>query len=154
MRRLLHPVRKLRAQDRCRGTSKIEKVHKVPTITIIDDDEEVRVAIESLIQSHGLDVHAFASAEEFLDSSVIDQTTCLVTDVQMPGMSGVDLQDALIKRGCKLPMIFITAFPEERLRRQVEAAGALGFLSKPFDARRLMACIDKALKSDHRVETH
>jgi FixJ family two-component response regulator len=124
----------------------------VPTITIIDDDDEVRVAIESLIQSHGLEVRSFASAEEFLDSPAIDQTACLITDVQMPGMSGVDLQDVLIKRGCTVPMIFITAFPEERLQRRVEEAGALGFLGKPFNARLLMACVEKALNSSHRVE--
>jgi FixJ family two-component response regulator len=124
----------------------------VPTIAIIDDDDEVRVAIESLIKSHGLDVGGFASAEEFLDSPIMDQTACLITDVQMPGMSGVDLQGVLIKRGLTMPMIFITAFPEERLQRQVEAAGALGFLGKPFNARRLMACVEKALNGSHRIE--
>jgi FixJ family two-component response regulator len=124
----------------------------VPTIAIIDDDDEVRVAIESLIKSHGLEVRGFASAEEFLGSPTMDQTACLITDVQMPGMSGVDLQDVLIERGVTVPMIFITAFPEERLQRQVEAAGALGFLGKPFNAGRLMACVDKALDSGHRLE--
>lgn len=122
-----------------------ERVPEVPTITIIDDDDEVRVATENLVQSHGLNAHTFASAEDFLNSPLVDQTACLITDVQMPGMSGVELQSALIERGCSVPMIFITAFPEERLRRQVEAAGALGFLSKPFDAAILMSCIDRAL---------
>ena len=121
------------------------KRNKVPIISIVDDDDEIRDAIEGLVQSYGLKACGFASAEEFLESSLAEQTACLITDVQMPGMSGVDLQDALIKRGSTLPMIFISAFPEERLQRQVEAAGALVFLSKPFDAFQLMACIQKAL---------
>ena len=127
-------------------TGKAGKVLQTPVIAIIDDDEEVRVATENLVQSYGLEAHTFASAEAFLDSSVVDETACLITDVQMPGMSGVDLQTALLMQGCNVPMIFITAFPEERLRRQAEASGALGFLTKPFDARSLMACIDKALE--------
>lgn len=134
--------------DQVRNTS------GVPMITIIDDDEDVRVATENLVQSYGLDAQTFASAEEFLGSTVVDETACLITDVQMPGMSGVDLQHTLRRRGCNVPMIFITAFPEERLRRQVEASGALGFLSKPFDARLLMACINKALKHGRRAEAH
>jgi Response regulator len=112
---------------------------------IVDDDEEVRSAIENLVQSYGFEAHTFASAEEFLASSVAGQTTCLISDIQMPGMSGVDLQAALLDRGHRIPIIFITAFPEERLRRQVEASGAIGFLSKPFDAGVLMDCVDLAL---------
>jgi FixJ family two-component response regulator len=121
------------------------KWNKVPIISIVDDDDEIRAAIQSLVQSYGLRAQGFASAEEFLESSRAEQTACLITDVQMPGMSGVDLQDALIKRDSRLPIIFISAFPEERVQRQVEAAGALAFLSKPFDAYELMACIQKAL---------
>lgn len=117
----------------------------MPIISIVDDDDEIRAAIQSLVQSYGLKAQGFASAEEFLESSRAEQTACLITDVQMPGMSGVDLQDALIKRDSRLPIIFISAFPEERVQRQVEAAGALAFLSKPFDAYELMACIHKAL---------
>ena len=120
----------------------------MPIISIVDDDEEIRAAIESLVQSYGLRSQGFASAEAFLASSLAEQTACLITDVQMPGMSGVDLQDALIKRGSRLPIIFISAFPEERLQRKVEAAGALIFLSKPFDARQLMACIQNALDKE------
>lgn len=116
----------------------------VPTIVIIDDDEEVRSAIENLVRSYGFEAHTFTSAEEFLASSLAE-ATCLISDIQMPGMSGVALQAALQDRGRRVPIIFITAFPEERLRRQVEAAGAVGFLSKPFDARALMACVDLAL---------
>jgi FixJ family two-component response regulator len=126
------------------------KVLQIPMIAIIDDDEEVRVATENLVQSYGLAAHTFASAEAFLDSSLVDETACLITDVQMPGMSGIDLQNTLLMQGCNVPMIFITAFPEEHLRRQAEASSGLGFLTKPFDARSLMACIDKALQRiDH-----
>lgn len=115
-------------------------------IAIIDDDDEVRVATENLVRSYGLDAHTFSSAEAFLESAALDETACLITDVQMPGMSGIDLQNALQRRGCDVPMIFITAFPEERLRRQAVASGALGFLTKPFDTRALMACVDTALE--------
>ncbi|WP_425475963.1 response regulator transcription factor [Mesorhizobium yinganensis] len=117
----------------------------MPTITIIDDDDEVRVATENLIQSYGLEAKTFTSAEAFLESPMVCRTACLITDVQMPGMSGIDLQCALRARGCTVPMIFITAFPEERLRKRAEAAGAFGFLSKPFEAASLMSCVDKAL---------
>lgn len=130
-----------------RSEKEFEHLSASPMITIIDDDEEVRTATENLIQSYGLGVHTFASAEEFLGSSVVDRTDCLITDIQMPGMSGVDLQTTLLGRGHRVPMIFITAFPEERLRRQVEASGAFGFLSKPFEAGVLMECVNAALRN-------
>jgi len=117
----------------------------VSAIIIIDDDEEVRVATENLIQSYGLEAHTFASAEAFLASAMVEKAGCLVTDVQMSGMSGLDLQGALRRLGCAVPMVFITAYPDERVRRQVEAAGAFGVLSKPFDAGSLMSCIGRAL---------
>jgi len=120
-------------------------VSRIPTITIIDDDEEVRVATENLVQSYGYETRTFDSAEAFLGSGEVDQTECLITDIQMPGMSGVDLQEAVLKQGRRIPIIFITAFPEERIRRQVEAAGAIEFLSKPFDADRLIDCVTAAL---------
>lgn len=119
----------------------------MPMISIIDDDEEVRVATENLIQSYGLEAQTFASAEEFLRSPLVGRTDCLITDVQMPGMSGIDLQAALLARGHRIPVIFITAFPEERLRRQAEASGALGFLSKPFDTGALMGFVAAAIGS-------
>jgi FixJ family two-component response regulator len=127
-----------------------ESPEKVQTIVIVDDDEDVRVATENLVRSYGLEAHAFASAEAFLQSAEVEHAACLITDVQMPGMGGIELQNTLMERGCKVPVIFITAFPEERLRRQVEAAGSLGFLSKPFDAERLMPCIEQALKAGGR----
>jgi FixJ family two-component response regulator len=131
--------------------NRAEKGASQPMIAIIDDDEDVRVATENLVLSYGLEARTFASAEEFLDSPDVNEADCLITDMQMPGMSGVDLQVELRKRGCDVPMVFITAFPQERLRRQVESLGALGFLTKPFDTRSLMACVDAALaRTGHR----
>lgn len=117
----------------------------VPTIAIIDDDEEVRTATENLVQSYGIDTQTFSSAEEFLSSAVANKAACLITDIHMSGMSGVDLQKTLIEQGRHVPIIFITAFPEERVRRQVEAAGAIRFLSKPYAADVLMDSINQAL---------
>lgn len=116
-----------------------------PVITIIDDDESVRIATESLIRSLGFAARTFASAEDFLRSPSLGRTDCVITDVQMPGMSGMELQSALRERGDRTPLIFITAFPEERIRRQVQAAGAFGFLAKPFDGNAMIACLDRAL---------
>lgn len=116
-----------------------------PMISIIDDDESVRVATESLVRSLGLTARTFASAEAFLESALVGNTACVITDVQMPGMSGLELQSVLRSKGDTTPLIFITAFPEERIRRQVDAAGAIGFLAKPFDGSAMIACIDRAL---------
>jgi len=114
-------------------------------IAIIDDDDEVRSATENLIQSCGLETRAFDSAQAFLDSPAASESQCLITDVQMPGMSGIELSRTLLDRGINVPTIFITAYPEERLRQQAEAFGAIGFLSKPFDAGRLLKCIGMAI---------
>jgi len=114
-------------------------------ISIIDDDESVRVATESLVRSLGLTARTFESAEAFLESPLVGRTACVITDVQMPGMSGVELQSVLRAKGDTTPLIFITAFPEERIRRQVDAAGAIGFLAKPFDGSAMIDCIDRAL---------
>lgn len=118
-----------------------------PMITIIDDDESVRVATESLVRSLGFGAKAFASAEDFLRSPLLGHTDCVITDVQMPGMTGVELQGHLRARGDLTPLIFITAFPEERIRRQVDGAGTFGFLAKPFDGSTMIACIDEALNA-------
>lgn len=116
-----------------------------PMITIIDDDESVRIATESLVRSLGFSARTFASAEDFLNSPLLGETACVITDVQMPGMSGVELQSHLRSKGDATPLIFITAFPEERIRRQVDAAGAIGFLAKPFEGHAMIECIDRAL---------
>ncbi len=117
------------------------------TIAIIDDDESVRTATASLVRSLGLKTATFASAEEFLCTVPASDPDCVITDVQMPGMSGIELQERLLASGRRTPLIFITAFPEDRIRRQVTAAGAIGFLTKPFDGNEMIACIDQALES-------
>jgi FixJ family two-component response regulator len=114
-------------------------------ISIVDDDQSVRNAARTLLRSHGYATATFASAEEFLQSDRVQDTACLITDVQMPGMSGVDLQEHLIANGDKMPVIFVTAFPEEGVRRRALGAGAFGFLTKPFTEDSLIACLEKAL---------
>jgi FixJ family two-component response regulator len=114
-------------------------------ISIIDDDPSVRQATDGLVRSLGYEAVTFASAEDFLESDHIDDTSCLITDVQMPGLSGVELQSVLNARGTRLPIIFITAFPEDRIRRCVLAAGAVGFLSKPFEEAVLIERLEAAL---------
>lgn len=116
-----------------------------PVISIIDDDPSVRQATDGLVRSLGYRSITFASAEDFLQSDCIDDTSCLITDVQMPGLSGVELQSVLNERGARMPIIFITAFPEDRIRRCVLEAGAIGFLSKPFEEAMLIERLEAAL---------
>jgi FixJ family two-component response regulator len=118
---------------------------KSPMISIIDDDPFVRQATHNLVQSMGYRSATFASAEEFLRSSYIHETACLITDVQMPGLSGVDLQRMLIAGGNRTPMIFITAYFDERIRQSVMEAGAIAYLSKPFDDESLIERLQSAL---------
>ena len=114
-------------------------------ISIVDDDESMREATEGLLRSLGYQAVAFSSAEEFLKSDSIDNTACLIADVQMPGLSGIDLQYSLSARGVQMPTIFITAFPEEGSRKRAMTAGAVGYLSKPFSEESLLKCLDSAL---------
>jgi FixJ family two-component response regulator len=113
-------------------------------ITIVDDDESVRESTKALVRSLGYDARAFASAEEFLDSNLYD-SSCLILDVQMKGLSGIELQEILIAQGRRTPIIFVTAFPNERTRDQALNAGAIGFLSKPFSNEKLEKFLDLAL---------
>jgi FixJ family two-component response regulator len=113
----------------------------------VDDDEAVREAMKSLVRSLGYNASTFASADEFLKSDQVHDTSCLITDIQMPGMSGVDLQDRLIAQGHRIPIIFITGYPDENVRTRATKAGAIGFLSKPFRQDHLIGCIEKALKA-------
>jgi FixJ family two-component response regulator len=115
-------------------------------VAIIDDDESVREATKGLVRSLGYPTATFASAEEFLGSGRVNDTACLITDVQMPGVSGVDLQRRLLAQGRRVPIIFITAFPDDRVRSCVMDAGAVGFLGKPFEEEKLIACLDAALQ--------
>jgi FixJ family two-component response regulator len=125
-------------------------VPHIPMISIIDDDASVRVAANNLIRSLGYTVHTFASAAEFLRSTHLNDTSCVIADVQMPAMSGVELQSLLAARGQFLPFIFITAFPEEAIRARALEAGAIGFLTKPFDRLTLIECLDAALERHDR----
>lgn len=116
-----------------------------PVISVVDDDASFRRAITGLVRSLGHSVASFGSAEEFLSSDRVRNTACLISDVQMPGMSGIELQNQLLAQGVRLPIIFITAYPEAHEREQALASGALGFLSKPFNEDTLIACLDQAL---------
>lgn len=119
----------------------------VPIISIVDDDPSVRAATAGLVRSFGYVAQSFSSAEEFLSSSDIKSTSCLITDVQMPGMSGLDLQEALLAQGRRIPVIFITAFPEKRIRDRAQANGALAYLEKPFEGETMARCLTAALKA-------
>ena len=118
-----------------------------PLIAIVDDDESVRVTTDSLVRSLGYIVHTFASAEEFLRSNCLDDFSCVIADVQMPGMSGVQLQDQLRAQGYRVPFIFFTAFPDEKIRARALAAGAICYLTKPFDGDGLIRFLQAALKT-------
>ena len=106
--------------------------------------------MESLVRSLGFVAFAFESADDFLRSPRVDDSACLITDVQMPGMSGLDLQDRLIAQGSRIPMIFITAFPEQDIRSRAQANGALGFLEKPFAGRAMIELVRQALATQSR----
>jgi FixJ family two-component response regulator len=118
------------------------------TVAVVDDDEAVRHALSNLLASLDLGVATFASAEAFLASPACRDAACLIADVQMPGMSGLDLQRHLSESGNRLPVILITAFPQERVRRQAEAEGAFGFFAKPFDGGLMIQCIERALRRE------
>ncbi len=122
------------------------ELQKAAMIAIVDDDESVREATKSLVRSLGYQAATFGSAEEFLGSSQLKSTSCLITDVRMPGMSGVELQDRLIADGRSLPTVFISAFSDERVQQKVLESGAVGYLHKPFEEDRLIECIETALK--------
>ncbi len=118
---------------------------KAQIVSIVDDDEAVRVAMESLVRSQGLVAFVFEYAVDLLRSPRVDDSACLITDVQMPGMSGLDLQDRLIAQGIRVPIIFITAFPAQAIRSRAEAGGALACLEKPFGGRSMLELVRQAL---------
>ena len=117
-------------------------------VCIIDDDESIRVATTCLLRSLGHVVRTFASAEEFLNSPYLDEAACLIVDVNMPRMSGLELQTRLREKGVAPPIIFITAYPEERARTRALKAGAICYLDKPFDSATLIECLDLALRRE------
>jgi FixJ family two-component response regulator len=120
-------------------------VTAVPHISVVDDDESLRHALVALVRSMGFRSTAFASAEDFLAAPELQDTQCLVTDIQMPGMSGIDLRRMLTERGIVLPVIMITARTESGLQEKALASGAMFVLLKPFEADVLANCIEQAL---------
>ena len=115
-------------------------------ISVLDDDPYVRAAIDNLLASRGYIVHTFASAEEFLGSTDLDGASCVIADVQMSVMSGIDLLTLMRAQGSATPFIFITAFPDETVRARALKAGAICFLGKPFATSELMRCLKLALR--------
>jgi FixJ family two-component response regulator len=123
-------------------------VTAIPTISIVDDDESVREAIESLMKSVGYTAKVFPSAGDFLSSGHLDDTGCLILDVQMPGMSGLELQDRLVASKSQVPIIFISAHCDADARARALKAGAVGFLQKPFSEDALLNAIKLSLTID------
>ena len=115
-------------------------------ISIVDDDALVCDGIAALVESLGYNVITFTSAEHFLGSDVIAETTCLITDMQMPGLSGLELQEALQSLGHQTSVIVITGYPNERYRTRALENGAVGYLSKPFNEQTLIECLTVAIK--------
>jgi FixJ family two-component response regulator len=120
---------------------------KSKLIAIVDDDDSMRGALHGLLRAVGLPAIAFASAEEFLNSGQQHQTACLIADIRMPGMSGLDLQARLNSERCRIPTIFITAHGDAKMRLQALREGAVEFLSKPFDDEALIESVRAALES-------
>jgi len=116
-------------------------------VAIVDDDDLMRSALQGLLKSAGLPAQAFASAEEFLNSGQQHQAGCLVADIRMPGMSGMELQAKLNADHCRIPTIFITAHGDEKMRMQALRAGAVEFMAKPFDDEALLESVRAALES-------
>ncbi len=114
-------------------------------VAIVDDDGSMRSALQGLLKSAELPAQSFASAEEFLNSGQQHQIACLITDIRMPGMSGLELQTKLNTEGCRIRIIFITGHGDERLRMQALRAGAVEFLAKPFDDEVLLESVRAAL---------
>ena len=115
-------------------------------VAIVDDDELMRGAVQGLLKEAGLPARAFASAEEFLDSGAQHLSSCLITDIRMPGLSGLDLQARVNAEHIRIPIIFMTAHSDERIRMQALRSGAVEFLTKPFDDDVLLQTIRAALK--------
>jgi FixJ family two-component response regulator len=116
-------------------------------VAIVDDDELMRSALQGMLKSVGLPSQAFASAEEFLNSGQGQHTACLIADIRMPGMSGLELQAKLKAEHCRIPIIFITAHGDTKMRMQALRAGAVEFLAKPLDDEVLLESVRVALEN-------
>ena len=120
---------------------------KMKLVAIVDDDHSMRGALQGLLKAVGVPSQAFASAEEFLNSGQQHQAACLITDIRMPGISGLELQSRLNAEHCRIPTIFITAHGDEQMRMRALRAGAVEFLAKPFDDEALLETVRAALES-------
>ena len=120
--------------------------HNSRLVAIVDDDESVQRALRDLIESDGLSALCFSSAEQFLDSEARNKAACMITDIRMPGMSGLELQAKLKAERCRIPIIFITAHGDAEMRIHAMREGAVEFLSKPFDDAVLLEIVYAALE--------
>jgi len=127
------------------NTSRMAPNGNSRSVAVVDDDELMRGALQGLLELAGFRARAFASAEEFLDSNELHHVSCLITDIRMPGMSGLDLQARLNADAIRIPIIFITAHGDERVRMQALRSGAVEFLAKPFDSEVLLETVRAAL---------
>ncbi|HTO59715.1 MAG TPA: response regulator [Bradyrhizobium sp.] len=118
---------------------------EAPVVSIVDDDQSVREGIVDLVKAMGFDAETFDRAERFLQSDDVDRTCCLITDMRMHGMTGLELHDRLVESGKRIPTIVITAFPKDADRRRAQQAGVVCYLAKPFDEKQLVDCIASAL---------
>ena len=129
-------------------TGKDIQVRNNPTVAIVDDDESVRDTTKDLLDSAGLSAATFDSAESFLQAKNVRTIRCLVADMRMPGMTGLELHGHLAAAGTPIPTILITAYPDERVRSRALSTGVICFLAKPFSAEDLLTCIETALRVD------
>jgi FixJ family two-component response regulator len=134
-------------RDSWEGLPKMPIRKKTNLEAIVDDDNSMRTAVQDLLEAVTLPVQGFASAEEFLRSGKQRAAACLIVDIRMPGMSGLELQEKLNAEGCRIPIIFITAHGDEKIRAQALRAGAVEFLTKPFDDEILIESVRAALES-------
>jgi len=125
----------------------MEMQGKTKMVAIVDDDDSMRSALQGLLKAVGLPAQAFASGEEFLKSGQRQHTACLIADIRMPGMSGLELQAQLNADHCRIPIIFITAHGDEKMRMQALRAGAVEFMAKPFNDEALLESVRAALEN-------
>jgi FixJ family two-component response regulator len=122
-----------------------------PTVFVVDDDADVRASIQSLLKSAGLSSQSFETAEDFLRAKRVDGPSCLILDVGLPGMSGLDFQEQLSKAGLRIPIVFITAHGDIPMTVRAMKSGAMEFLTKPFDDLALLNAIEQALARDRVI---
>jgi FixJ family two-component response regulator len=126
----------------------VQSAAERPLVSVVDDDESVRESLPDLLREFGFAARAFPSADEFLSSDIVGRTKCLVLDVAMPGMTGLDLQQELRRRGQEIPVIFITAQKDEAIREQAFKQGAVQFLYKPFSDTALLEALNVAVPAN------